>query len=322
MSAVPSKTDIETSSPSHTVRWQGLLLGFVGVACFSLTLPTTLVAVRYFDPIFVALGRAIVAGVLSLVLLLVTRQTWPRGSEWWRLIVVSLGVVVGFPILSSYAMKSLPASQGAIVTGLIPLCTAAFGAYRAKQNMPWLFWVSALAGSSAVVIFSLASGGWNIRTEHAILLLAVIVTSISYTEGAILAKTLGSWQVICWTLVVSLPFLVAPVVWSVRANGLWIEAGTVSPQNAWLAFAYLSLVSMFLAFFAWYRGLMLGGIPQVSQIQLLQPFMTISVSAIWLGEELSFGLILTAILVVLCVVLGRWASRTPKVVWRSTSPKG
>lgn len=322
MSAVPSKTDVEASSPSNAIRLQGFLLGFVGVACFSLTLPTTLVAVRYFDPIFVALGRAIVAGVLSLALLLVTRQTWPRGSEWWRLIVVSLGVVVGFPILSSYAMKSLPASQGAIVTGLIPLCTAAFGAYRAKQHMPWLFWVSALAGSSIVVIFSLASGGWNIRTEHAILLLAVVVTSISYTEGAILAKTLGSWQVICWTLVVSLPFLVAPVVWSVRANGLWIESGTTSPQNAWLAFAYLSLVSMFLAFFAWYRGLMLGGIPQVSQIQLLQPFMTISVSTIWLGEELSLGLILTAVLVVLCVVLGRWASRTPKVVWRSTSPKG
>lgn len=312
-----SNLDSSASSPadSYPFRWQGMVLGFVGVACFSLTLPTTVVAMQYFDPLFVAFGRAIVAGILSIILLLATKQVWPRGSEWWQLFVVSLGVVIGFPILSSYAMKTLPASQGAIVTGLIPLGTAALGAYRSQQKMPWLFWVSAIAGSSVVVLFSLASGGWNVRMEHAILLIAVIVTSISYTEGAILAKSLGSWQVICWTLVVSFPLLIAPVAWSLNKNGLVVLEGyDAAPSHAWFAFGYLSIVSMFLAFFAWYRGLMLGGIPQVSQIQLLQPFMTIAVSAVWLGEKISFGLMLTAMLVVASVVLGRLASKSPQVV--------
>lgn len=308
----PLRTTIAKPVSPSALRWQGMMLGLVGVSCFSLTLPTTLVAVRYFDPIFVAFARALIAGVLSLILVVVTKQTWPRGKQWSRLLIVSLGVVVGFPLLSSYAMRSLPASQGAIVTGLIPLCTAAIGAYRSKQQMPLLFWISALAGSSAVVLFALASGGWRILPEHLILLVAVIVTSISYAEGAILARTLGSWQVICWTLILSFPLLLGPVVWSARQNGIVTGNAEVSALYAWLAFAYLSVISMFLAFFAWYRGLMLGGIPQVSQVQLLQPFLTIAASALWLGEEISLGMISTASFVVACVVLGRFAtSKTP-----------
>ena len=286
-------------------RVAGLVYGFIGVTCFALTLPATRLAALEFNPLFVAFGRAIVAGLLAAVLLWITKQPIPAKKHWLTIGWVSLGVVIGFPLLSSYAMKTLPASQGAIVTGLIPLGTAMFGAYRAGQRLPWLFWISALIGSSAVVLYSLASGGWQIRWEHWILLLAVVITSISYTEGALLGHQIGSWQVICWTLVFSLPVLIVPVAWSLAEQG---STGLTASPQAWFAFAYLSVVSMFLAFFAWYRGLMLGGIPQVSQVQLLQPFMTIVFSALFLQEPLTLGLVLTALFVVLCVAVGRYAS--------------
>lgn len=279
--------------------WQAWGFGFLGVLIFSLTLPATLLAVSDFDPVFVGLGRAVVAGGLSLILLIATRQTLPSRQFLPRLSIVMLGVVIGFPLLSALAMRDAAASYGAVIIGLIPLSTALCGVWRAGERPSLVFWIFAVLGSGLVIIFALLSGAGTISFADIALLGAVLAAGLGYAEGAVLSRTLGSWQVICWALVFSIPILL-PIVVQHRPTSF-----TSISVNAWVGFFYLSIFSMFLGFFAWYRGLSLGGIARVSQIQLLQPFFTILASAILLGEPLTIRSISFAMGVIICVALGK-----------------
>lgn len=287
-----------SANPRAPPRSHGIGWGLAGVAAFSLTLPATRIAVAALDPVFVGIGRAVVAALLAAIVLVATRSRWPARALVPRLALVAAGVVVGFPLLTAWAMRDVPASHGAVVIGLLPLATAAAGAWLAHERPTRRFWLCALAGSAVVVGFALWKGGGAPHPADLLLIGAVAAAAIGYAEGARLSRILGGWQVISWSLVLSAPLLVVPAALAARDL-----AG--APWQAWAAFLYVSLVSMYLGFFAWYRGLAQGGIAAVGQLQLLQPFLTIGFSAWLVGEPLDAATFAAAGLVIGAIALGR-----------------
>ncbi|BAY80885.1 putative carboxylate/amino acid/amine transporter [Calothrix parasitica NIES-267] len=277
----------------------GLIYGFLGVLGFSGTLPATRMAVTNLDPTVVGLGRAIVAGTFAMVLLRLTRQPIPHRQYWGSLAIIVGGVIIGFPLLSAWAMQQLPASHGAIVTGILPLATAIVAALRMGERPSVGFWIASFCGSLTIVSFALIEGNGSIKFADIVLIIAVIAAAFGYAEGGQLSKILGGWQVICWALVLSIPILIIPVALVILQNGISASA------SAWFGFGYVSIISMFLAFFAWYKGLAIGGIARVSQVQLLQPFLSIFFSAVFLKEKITLLMIFTAIVVVISVAIGR-----------------
>jgi len=293
-----------SSGPPNAVahpaaRRRGLLFGLLGVAVFSLTLPATRIAVTGLDPVFVGLGRAVVAAALAAAALLATRSPWPGRALLPRIAIVAAGVIVGFPLFTALAMRRVPASHGAIVIGILPLATALAGAWLAHERPTPSFWRCSAAGSAVVVGFALWQGGGALHVADLLLLAAVVAAAIGYAEGGRLARTLGGWQVISWALVLAAPLMLLPTLWVVDARIV-----SASPA-AWAGFAYVSVFSMFLGFFAWYRGLALGGIAVVGQTQLLQPFLTLFASALLLGEPLDPATFVAAGLVVVAIALAR-----------------
>jgi drug/metabolite transporter (DMT)-like permease len=287
--------------PTPSERRAGLLWGFVGVASFSLTLPATRVAVASFDPVFVGLGRAVVAALLAAIVLVASRTRWPGRAVLARMAVVAGGVVVGFPLFSAWALRYVPAAHSAVVIGLLPLATAVAGALIAHERPSSLFWLCAIFGSAIVVGFALWQGGGVPHPADLLLVLAVISAAIGYAEGGRLSRAMPGWQVICWALVLAAPFVAVPTVLAI--DGRLLSA----PASAWIGFAYVSAVSMFLGFFAWYRGLALGGIATVGQVQLVQPFLTIFASASLLGERIDAATYVAAALVIASIAVGRRA---------------
>lgn len=290
------------SSTTNQTETRGLLYGLLGIIAFGFTLPATRVAVAELDPTFVGLGRALVAAVLAGLLLLITRQARPSKAQLSRLVLVAAGVVVGFPLLSAWALRVVPANHGAIMLGILPLATAIAGVLRAGERPSWAFWGFGLLGSAVIIVFALTTSGGSMHIADLALIVAVMAAALGYAEGGKLAHELGSWQVICWALVLTAPFLIIPVAWVAATHTM--QAGL----NAWLGFTYVSVVSMFLGFFAWYRGLALGGIARVGQVQLLQPFVTLGASAVMLGESITPTTIGVAVIVALIVALGRKAA--------------
>lgn len=280
----------------------GLVYGFCGVLCFSLTLPATRVAVAYFDPLIVGLGRALLAAVPAAAVLLSVRPKKPSSGQWLSLGVVAGGIVVGFPSLSAWAMTRVPAAHGAVVLGVLPLATATAGVLRAGDRPSLRFWLAAVAGAAVVVGYVLAAGVGRWQLADAALAGAVVAAAIGYAEGGRLARDLGGWQVVCWVLVLSAPVLVWPVGALLVRDPL-----PPAPWTAWLGLAYVSIFSMFLGFFAWYRGLALGGVARVSQLQLLQPFLTLIAASALLGERVTWRMVIAALLVIACIALGRRA---------------
>ena len=281
--------------PSAT---QGVVFGFFGVLAFSFTLPFTRIAVADINPLFVGGGRAVVAAVLAIIVLAIVRPLRPRGRQWMRLAVVAVGVVAGFPVLTSLALQTVPATHGAVVIGLLPVATAIAAVLRGGERPSLLFWLASSVGAVAVVGFViLTSGGFSgLHLADLLLLGAVALAAIGYSEGALLSRELGSWQTICWALIVGLPAML-PLALAGTAGG-WPQADAAS----WASFAYLAVISQFVGFFAWYRGLAIGPIARVSQIQLIQPVMTIAWSALILGEQLTLLVLVGAVVVLLCAV--------------------
>lgn len=297
------------SSPHSSPPSGGMLLGLIGVAIFSQTLPFTRMAVAELDPLFVALGRAVLAAVLALALLAMrgalAPARRPRGRQWARLAVTALGVVVGFPLFSSLAMREVPAGHGAIVIGLLPLATAVFAAWFGHERPSLAFWLSAVAGSALVVAFALWQGAGGLQHADWYLFAAVVLGALGYAEGGKLSRELGGLETISWALVVSLPVLVPVVAWLAVAQAPAIAAA--SPR-AWLGMAYVSVFSMFIGFLFWYAGLAKGGVARVGQIQLLQPFLTLAGGAVILAEPLDAPTLGFAVAVIAVVALGRRAA--------------
>jgi len=282
---------------------KGLLYGLLGIMAFSLTLPFTRIIIPYMDPIFIGLGRAGFASYVAIILLVLFRVPLPTRRQFLALIVVSLGVVIGFPLLSSLAMQTVPANHGGVMLGLLPLATAAVGSLIHKEKPSSGFWLSALIGSILVISYSLMQNnsysGSYLKAGNFYLLGSIVAAAIGYTVGGGLSKQLGGWQVICWALAISAPFVSIPVFF------LLPERTSSIPTIAWLSFAYLVLVSQLGGFFLWNKGLALGGIARVSQIQLVQPFLTILFSALLIGEEIETLSIIFALAIVLTVFINR-----------------
>lgn len=277
----------------------GLFLGLLGVTGFSVTLPATRMAVSHLDPVLVGLGRALVAAVLAGLVLFITRQPRPAAHQIKSLFMSALAVIVGFPLLSSIAMQQLPAAHAAIMIAVVPLLTAAAGALLAGERPSKSFWVFSVLGSATVMMFAVLNSGGELQRGDVLLLLAAVIVALGYAEGGRLARHMGGWQVICWALVIIAPFLLLPVGYAIYAHGL------VAPWQSWAGFAYVSVVSQLIAFVLWYQGMALGGVVRVSQVQLLQPFMTLLVAALLLDESIQTSMIIFAVAVVLIVALGK-----------------
>ncbi len=286
----------------NTRLGEGLLYGAIGVLCFSFTLPATRVAVHDLDSTVAGLGRAVVAAVLAAIVLLVRRERLPARKHWLGLAIVAFGVILGFNLFSSIALQYVPASHGAVITGLLPAATAVMAVLRAGERPTPFFWVGVVVSVIAVLIFAVVEAGAP-QAGDLLMLIAVLLGGLGYAEGGRIAREIGGWRVICWALLLAAPFLLVPVVLDMASHTF-----TVGP-DAWLAFAYLSVVSVFLGFFAWYRGLALGGVARVGQLQLVQPVLTIFWAALLLGEPLKLQTLLASLLVIGSVALTQWAAR-------------
>jgi len=286
-------------SAQTTRESRGLLLGFIGVLIFSLTLPMTRVAVAQLDPWLIGFGRAVLAAIPAAMYLAWRRAPRLMRADWRPLAAVIIGVIVGFPVCSSIGMQTVPASHGAIVIGVLPLATALFAAWLGGERPSRAFWLCAVAGSVVVLVFAWRSGGGGFVTGDLWLLAAVALGALGYAEGGRLARTIGGPEVICWALVVSAPLLLLPVAW-LAARQTWPV-----DMTAVLAFGYVTLFSQFLGFFAWYRGLAEGGLARVGQVQLLQVFLTIGFAGLLFGESIDPATWGYAALVVALVAAGR-----------------
>lgn len=273
---------------------QGWGHGFIGMLIFSGSMPATRIAVADFDPLFLTFTRAAIAGILAILLLTLSRQKWPSREDIPSLLAVAMGVVVGFPLLTAFALTTITSAQSLIFIGLLPIFTAIFGFLRGKERPAAAFWLFALTGSALVAAYASHDSGGSM-TGNFLMLLAIVICGFGYAEGALLSRRLGGWQVISWALVFSLPLMLLLAVWQHPATITAIRA------PAWFGLGYVSLFSMLIGFIYWYKGLALGGISSVGQLQLLQPFFGLLISAIWLGESVTLPMLLVTTGAVLCV---------------------
>jgi drug/metabolite transporter (DMT)-like permease len=285
---------------------RGLWLGLLGIVIFSVTLPMTRLAVGTPDAplmsgLFIAMGRAVVAAALSAVFLLATRAPLPRREDWLPLAITAGGVVFGFPLFTSIAMRHVEAVHASVIVGVLPLATAAVGALLHRQRPSAGFWLCAALGSALVVTFAvLRSGNANglaISLADVLLLAAMLCAAIGYGYGARLSQGMRAEHVICWALVISLP-LSLPL-----SAASWPQVAL--PASAWWAFGYVAVFSMWLGFFAWYRGLALGGTVRVSQVQLVQPFLSMLFAVPLLGERLDAVTVGFGLAVIATVFIGK-----------------
>ncbi|RJG45671.1 DMT family transporter [Mesorhizobium sp. DCY119] len=273
----------------------GWINGFVGVLIFSGSLPATRAAVADFDPVFLTVARATIAAVLALAFLLIFREKRPARADLVSLVVVALGVVVGFPLLTALALQYVTSAHSIVFVGLLPLATAVFGVLRGGERPKPAFWLFSCIGSALVAGFALMQGVDASPVGDLLMLAAIVLCGLGYAEGAKLSRRLGGWQVISWALVLSLPIMVPLAVFTLP--GSWAGVG----PHAWLGLGYVSVFSMLVGFVFWYRGLALGGIAAVGQLQLLQPFFGLVLAATLLHETVGWSMIAVTGAVVLCV---------------------
>ncbi|MBA2514533.1 MAG: DMT family transporter [Solirubrobacterales bacterium] len=284
-----------TRQPIGVPASGGLLLGALGILGFSFSLPATKLAVETLDPWFVAFGRAVIAGMLATIVLAAAHAARPSRAQVRSLLIVALGVVVGFPLFTSLALQTRPAGQSAVVIAVLPAMTAVMAVLRAGERPSRAFWLASTAGLVAALAFAFTRGATGPQLPDLFLLLAVALCALGYAEGGMLARNLGGGRTICWALVLSLPVTVPVAAVTLPLDG---GVGLVP----WLGFGYVSLISMFLGFFAWYAGLARGGVARVGQIQLAQPLLSLVWAALVLSEAVGPADALVAAAVLACVV--------------------
>jgi drug/metabolite transporter (DMT)-like permease len=286
-----------------------LFLGFLGVLAFSFTLPATRVAVEELDPVFVGIGREAFAAILAGMMLLATRAPLPTRGQLRRLAIVASGVVFGWPLFSALALQGLTSAHSAVVVGILPAATAVAAVLRAGEHPTRGFWLASLAGLASVLVFA-ATQGAGVSWGDIQILVAVALSAIGYAEGGALAREMGGWRVICWAVFLSAP-LTVPIA-LIAALGSGLHAG----DDAWLGFAYVSVISALFGFIPWYAGLARGGVAKIGQIQLLQPLLTLVWSALLLDEHIGAATIVASFAVLASVV----ATQRTRVTRSSRAP--
>jgi drug/metabolite transporter (DMT)-like permease len=278
---------------------KGMLIGFIGILIFSLTLPVSKIAVLSFNPYFIAFGRAMLAGLVALAYLLYKKEPLPSKIDFLKFVVIALGVVFGFPIFTTIAMVEGSSSHGAVILGMMPLASTVIGVIRFKERPSLGFWLVSLVGAGLVVVYALLKSSGDFTYIDGLLVVGGICACVGYVEGGELSRKINPRVVISWALVISLPITI--IMSYFTFNPQYIHVGPI----AWTSFLYLSLFSMFIGFFFWYEGLAIGGIARVSQVQLTQPFCTLVVASILLGDSLTIMNLVFAFLVVSTVILGK-----------------
>lgn len=273
--------------------------GLLGVAIFSGSLPATRLAVADVSPLFLTSARALIAALLGALCLFALRQARPTRRDAASLLVVALGVVVGYPLLSGLALQHITAAHSIVFVGLLPLATAAFAVLRGGERPKRAFWVFSLLGAATVAGFALMRSEGGALAGDLLMIAAILVCGLGYAEGAAMSRRLGGWQVISWALLLSLPVMAVIALATLPPN--WGDIGA----PAWISLAYVSVFSMFVGFVFWYRGLAIGGIAAVGQLQLLQPFFGLTLAALVLHEPIAWTMALSTIAVVLCVAGAR-----------------
>ena len=282
-----------------SIETKGMLIGFVGISIFSLTLPFTQMAVNEMSPFFVAFARASIAGICALILLIFTKSKFPNKIQIRRLIIIVIGVIYGFPIFTSIAMKTLPSSHSGIVLGILPLAMSLFAAIKYKEKPSSSFWMISIFGTFIVISYTFIDNDGSLMIEDLWLLFAILFAAIGYSEGGTLAKEMGSIGVISWALVISLPI-------NLFASYLFYEINYTSISfQAIISLTYVGLFSMFIGFFFWYKGIAIGGISRVGQVQLIQPFLTIVGAYFLTNEKITTLNILFAFMVLIVIIIGR-----------------
>jgi drug/metabolite transporter (DMT)-like permease len=278
---------------------KGMLIGFIGILIFSLTLPVSKIAVLSFNPYFIAFGRATLAGLVALAYLLYKKEPIPSKVDFLKFVVIALGVVFGFPIFTTIAMIEGSSSHGAVILGMMPLATTVIGVIRFKERPSLGFWLVSLLGAALVVVYALLKSSGDFTYIDGLLVAGGICACVGYVEGGELSRKLNPRAVISWALVISLPITIVMSYFTFSMQ--YIDAGLM----AWTILIYLSLFPMFIGFFFWYEGLAVGGIARVSQVQLIQPFCTLVAASVLLGDSLTIVNLVFAFLVVSTVILGK-----------------
>ena len=284
------------STPASRERL-GLLLGFVGMAIFGGTLPATRLAVSQIDPITLTSLRTAIAGLCSLVLLVVLRRPLPPRALWPQLALTMLCVAVLFPLLMSMGMQTVDASHGGVVLGILPIATALVAVAITRERPRPLFWIASVAGAALVIAFSLRQGGGTFSTGDLLLFAAVAVSAIGYAFSGRLTSQMPGWEVISWVLVIALPLSIPAATLTMPAD---ISHISLKP---WLGLLYVALFSQWIGFFAWNAGMAMGGIARVSQTQLLQPFVTFALAALFNDDTITLQILLFAAAVVVTVAI-------------------
>jgi drug/metabolite transporter (DMT)-like permease len=288
-------------------------LGFIGVLIFSLTLPATRFAVESFDPAWLAIARAVLAGLIGAVVLFITKQKRPQPHQMKSLAAIIGGVVFGFPFFTSVAMKTVDASHGAVVVGLLPMATAIVSAAVSRERLSRAFWACSIIGAIIVLGYAISQGKGAIGLGDICLLLAVACAAVGYAFGGKLSQELGGWQTIAWALLYSLPLMILPLIYF-----SWGFNFSAVKTSAWLGFLYVSLFSQFIGFFFWYGGMAKAGVARVSQVQLLQLFLTLIFSALINQEQVT---LLTWAVAITIVALVWLIKRLPTPAPKFQAPK-
>lgn len=282
---------------------QGWIFGFLGMLVFSGSLPATRLAMAGFDPVFLTVARAVLAASVALVLLIVTCQSLPDRRDFRSLLIVSLGTVVGFPLLTALALQYVTSAHSLVFIGLLPLSTAIFGVLRGGERLHPVFWLFSGLGSALICGYALRNGLHGALKGDLLMLAAIVVCGLGYAEGATLSRRMGGWQVICWALVVALPLMLALLFVTLPAD--WSHIGVAS----WWSLGYVAIFSSLVGFLLWYRGLALGGIGAVGQLQLLQPFFGMVLAAVILSETVDPTMVMVTLAVIVCVFGAKRFSR-------------
>ena len=288
---------LHDSSSALSRERLGLVLGFVGMAIFGGTLPATRIAVAAIDPIAVTALRTAIAGLCSLALLIVLRRPLPPRRLWFQLVIAMLCVSILFPFLMALAVRTVDASHGGVVLGILPIATALVAVLITHERPKPTFWIASIAGAALVVAFALRQGGGALSSGDLLLFAAVAVSAIGYAYSGRITAHMPGWEVISWVLVIALPISLPLAVFTLPP-----DLGAIAPRP-WLALLYVAVFSQWIGFFAWNAGMAMGGIARVSQVQLLQPFITFALAAFFNGETITLQIVLFAVAVVATVAI-------------------
>jgi drug/metabolite transporter (DMT)-like permease len=291
-----------------SVEWKAWAFTAAGVLCFSATFASTRLALEAFDPLLVALIRGAGAGAAALFYVSIAQSRIPSKRHLVRLMGAALGIVIGFPCLLSFALELVPATHASVIGAILPLMTAFFGVLIGRERASRGFWVAAIAGTVLVGLFCMYRSGFvAIQRADVLLLLAFIACSYGYAEGGVLAKELGGWRVICWVLVLAFPFELVALAGFVSTHRFWITPPSIA---AWAGLVYVTAISQYMGFYFYYKGLALGGVARMSQVQLFLPFCAIVISHFVLGERIDTATIVGTILITVTVFGGRLAQKS------------